>query len=374
MNVLVVFTYGYSLETWSNSGTLFRELSIYKELNSKYNINFTFLTYGKNQDLKYNLEQFGINVLPVYNYLRLRKSKYINYLNSFLIPFYFKNEMKNISLIKQNQLLGSWVSILLKLIYRKPLFIRTGYDMYKFSIEEKKHPAIKFLYKILTKISLKLSNIYSVSSFDDIEFLNSKFKNRNLLLRRNWVLKNEYVDFDNRKEKKILSVGRLEEQKDFSFVINNLKNSNFVLDIIGEGSLKNELQKEANACGVKLNLLGPKTNEEIMKIMKEYRYFISGSKFEGNPKVIIEAMSVGCVVIASSIKNHSELITDKTTGFLYSKNDSSLNILINSLGSNLKLEQQISINSYNYINSEYSLQKISEIEYQDYIYLATEFK
>ena len=85
-------------------------------------------------------------------------------------------------------------------------------------------------------------------------------------------------------------------------------------------------------------------------------------------------MSVGCVVIASNIKNHSELITDKTTGFLYNKNDSSFNILIDHLGSNLKLEQQISINSYNYINSEYSLQKIAEIEYQDYIHLDKEFK
>lgn len=374
MNVLVVFTFGYSLETWNNSGTLFRELSIYKELNSKYNFKFTFLTYGDHQDLKYDLEQFGINVLPVYCNLKIRNSKYLNYLNSFLIPFYFKNEMKNISLIKQNQLLGSWVSILLKFIYRKPLFIRTGYDMYKFSIEENKHPIIKFLYKTLTKISLKFSNIYSVSSFDDVEFLNSKFKNINLLLRRNWVLENEYVNFENRKEKKILSVGRLEEQKDFSFVINNLKNSNFVFDIIGEGSLKNELQKEATACGVKLNLLGPKTNEELMEIMKQYRYFISGSKYEGNPKTILEAMSVGCVIIASNIKSHSELIIDKTTGFLYSKYDSSFNNLINSLGSNLKLEQQISINSYNYINSEYSLQKISEIEYRDYINLVNEFK
>ena len=32
MNVLVVFTYGYSLETWNESGTIFRELSIYKKL------------------------------------------------------------------------------------------------------------------------------------------------------------------------------------------------------------------------------------------------------------------------------------------------------------------------------------------------------
>ena len=32
MKVLLIFTYEYSLKTWEDSGTLSRELSIYKEL------------------------------------------------------------------------------------------------------------------------------------------------------------------------------------------------------------------------------------------------------------------------------------------------------------------------------------------------------
>ena len=47
MHVLVIFTYGYSLKTWKESGTLDKELSLYVELSEKYNLKFTFLSYGK---------------------------------------------------------------------------------------------------------------------------------------------------------------------------------------------------------------------------------------------------------------------------------------------------------------------------------------
>ena len=52
MKVLVVFTYSYSLKTWKESGTLNKELEIYHLLSNKYNINFTFITYGDEMILK----------------------------------------------------------------------------------------------------------------------------------------------------------------------------------------------------------------------------------------------------------------------------------------------------------------------------------
>ena len=46
------------------------------------------------------------------------------------------NEIDHFDLIKQNQLLGSWAAILLKINSRKPLYTRTGYDMFLFSLKE----------------------------------------------------------------------------------------------------------------------------------------------------------------------------------------------------------------------------------------------
>ena len=42
MKVAVFLTYNYSLKTWYNSGTLERELKIFKSLHENFNIEFVF--------------------------------------------------------------------------------------------------------------------------------------------------------------------------------------------------------------------------------------------------------------------------------------------------------------------------------------------
>ena len=51
MNVILFFTYGISLYDWKNSGILEKELAIYKKLYKNNNVNFTFITYGDENDL-----------------------------------------------------------------------------------------------------------------------------------------------------------------------------------------------------------------------------------------------------------------------------------------------------------------------------------
>ena len=43
MQVAVFFTFDYSLKTWSNSGTIEREVEIYKKLKDEYGVEFIFL-------------------------------------------------------------------------------------------------------------------------------------------------------------------------------------------------------------------------------------------------------------------------------------------------------------------------------------------
>ena len=51
MNIAVFLTFDYSFKTWVDSGTFDKELRIYQELSSKYNINFTFFSYGDDSKL-----------------------------------------------------------------------------------------------------------------------------------------------------------------------------------------------------------------------------------------------------------------------------------------------------------------------------------
>ena len=149
-------------------------------------------------------------------------------------------------------------------------------------------------------------------------------------------------------------------------MIESFKNTQFQIDIIGEGSLKKSLMNLANQNNVNLNILNNVDNESLLDIIKNYKYFISTSSFEGNPKSLLEALSSGCVVIATDIENHKEIIKDTNYGILYSKQNNELPEIIDSLGKNKDNEVLISENAYRIVNDIFSIKKIVSDEILDY--------
>ena len=85
--------------------------------------------------------------------------------------------------------------------------------------------------------------------------------------------------------------------------------------------------------------------------MCEYKFYITTSLFEGNPKSILEAMGAGCVVIAPKNENNYEVIKDEFNGFLY---DMSSIALITFTKNNDQLNT-VSTNAFETIKKDYSL-------------------
>ena len=367
MLIALFFTYNYSLKTWSDSGILLKELEIYEMLNRKHGIKFKFITYGYKDEESYIKKFDFIEIIPIYEYISKSKFKLINYIKSFLIPFKIKSLLADVTLLKQHQLLGSWVSILSKFINKKPLIIRTGYDMFLFSIYEKKSMRIKFLYYFLTLLSLRFANLYTIASTSDSNKLRKYFKYSKVKIRRNWIKEVKNIkNLDKRHSDRVLSVGRLEKQKNYSYLIDSLSNSKYSIDIVGKGSLKESLKKESGEKNVKLKLLDPIENESLLEVYQDYKYFILTSFYEGNPKALIEAMSSGCIVLASNIENNSEIIDNYINGILVGEGlDSILNAL-DWLDENPDKASQISTNATNFIHENYLLSDLVEKEYEDY--------
>ena len=73
-------------------------------------------------------------------------------------------------------------------------------------------------------------------------------------------------------------------------------------------------------------------------------------------------MSAGCIIFASNIKNHNEIINHRVNGFLFDLHRGSLNDVLNQVinNSNFKKEEleSISMNAVKTVNDEYSLSKI----------------
>lgn len=369
MKIGVFFTYDYSLQGWSSSGVLNRELAIYEKLSKDFDVEFSLFTYGDESDLELNINN-KFNIVPLYLSTKKNPNKYLRFINSFFLPFKIRKELKDIDILHQHQLNGVWLPIICKILFRKKLLVRTGYDMHYFSIRDKKKLLIKTFYKFLTFISVKFSDIYTVTSKVDEQRILSKYKkiSNKLKIRPNWVQKVDLRKNETRNNYRILSVGRLVYQKNFIQMLSEFKNTKneYQIDIIGEGDEKNNLLKLADDLNVNLNIMDNCTNEELLKIYKNYKYYISFSIFEGNPKTVLESMASGCIPICSNIPSHSEIIKNKVDGLLFELEEPKILNKIKDLNQNDSLAKSLSNKSIDRVRKNNSIELLSSLMYEDY--------
>ena len=157
----------------------------------------------------------------------------------------------------------------------------------------------------------------------------------------------------------------MKNRKIFFELIDGLKNTNVEIDIYGEGSQKNEIIKYAEQQKVHLIIHPPVSNDILIKKIQNYKIFISSSKFEGNPKSILEAMAAGCVVIAKKSQNINELIQNLENGLIYEEPKNIQNLLTKYLN-NENDWSNISINASQYVKNFNGLDDIAKNEISDY--------
>lgn len=112
-----------------------------------------------------------------------------------------------------------------------------------------------------------------------------------------------------------LAVGRLEPEKNIGDMVAAF--SRFAvtqprarLSIAGKGTLAGEASKIAGAAGVqdRLELLG--FRKDVPELMARSRIFLSFSRYEGMPNVVMEAVSSGLPAVISDIPEHRALLGD----------------------------------------------------------------
>lgn len=129
-------------------------------------------------------------------------------------------------------------------------------------------------------------------------------------------------------KKKIISIGRLVEQKNHKLLIDSFINisndiSDYYLDIYGDGPLKNELEKYIQSKGMSNKIFLKGNIDNIKKVMCESSLFVLSSNYEGLPNSLIEAMSIGipCISTDCPCGGPRMLIKDGINGWLVNVND-----------------------------------------------------
>lgn len=122
------------------------------------------------------------------------------------------------------------------------------------------------------------------------------------------------------------SVGRLEPQKRFDrllevFAALRRDRPGLRLVLVGEGSLRGELESRARRLGVErdVRLLGHRT--DVPDLHHALDLFVQSSDYEGTPNVVLEAMALETPVVATAAGGTAELIEDGEHGLIVPTGD-----------------------------------------------------
>ena len=374
MNIGVFLTYGMSLQKWQELGLLDRELKLYKEItNTNKKINIYFFSYnGKKDNKKFRNSFFKIIDLNKYFYF---KNKYLKFLNSLVIPFLIKKELKYIHVLKSNQTFGSWIPLISSIIYRKKFIHRAGYDFYRTYIRSNTKISFfkKFLFYQFIKFLFSRSSHIIVTSYLHKKNLvkNFNIKKKKISIISNFVDTRVFKRLKHTKviENSILFVGRISKEKNIEIIINGINKTNFFLNIIGNGSKKyiNKLKIIAKEVDVKVNFIGLVKNENLNKYYNQNFIFINFSDYEGNPKSLMESMACGSLIICSNVEGNNEIVKNQFNGFIIKKNVIHLRNILSKIRTKKKTEiRLLKSNSEKYAKYHFDLKKIANRESKIY--------
>lgn len=135
------------------------------------------------------------------------------------------------------------------------------------------------------------------------------------------------TNIENRK-KNIVSVGRLQEQKNHKMLITSFSNlspkfNDYKLIIYGDGYLKESLLKQIDALGLNNRVFLPGNEKNIKEKIYDSSLFVLSSDYEGMPNALMEAMTLGLPVISTDCPcgGPKFLINNNENGILINVND-----------------------------------------------------
>jgi len=178
-----------------------------------------------------------------------------------------------------------------------------------------------------------LSSWLSVGSICVSECVLNFQRNNRLFRLKNMVLYNcvnqHFFHSDNKHDMedfldpgvRLVTVGRLvvhKRQKDILDAISQLSGFQLTsLTIVGDGPQLVDLKNYAKKINISDKCIFVGNQKNVTPYLRDNHIFVYASEREGNPLSLIEALAIGCIVVASNIDCHKEIITHGHNGFLF---------------------------------------------------------
>lgn len=121
---------------------------------------------------------------------------------------------------------------------------------------------------------------------------------------------------------RLIAVGRLERQKGYDLLLDAFARGagaapSWDLVVIGEGSCRVELERQAHRLGLDGRVTFPGFSSDVPASLSEADAYVLSSRYEGFPNALLEAMAHGLPVVAADCPSGpGEIIEDGLNGLL----------------------------------------------------------
>ena len=187
------------------------------------------------------------------------------------------------------------------------------------------HPSLKIVYtshNLIIGSRLRELIVFILKPFRDIDIVFSKdilkffYKKNHRVIPNGIKVESSPLDIKQNEKFTFLAIGRLEIEKNHKFLIEiakNLQNKyDFEIHIVGEGSLKDELNDLINKYNLKnIKLLGLK--KDIPTLLHQSHCLLMPSLWEGLPIVILEAGANSLPIISTPVGSIPSLLNNENS-------------------------------------------------------------
>ena len=245
-----------------------------------------------------------------YDIVRIQNARFNDFLSTLtfvlLTPFFIMKYRKKIDVLQCMMIYpNGFIGLLLNKLFKIPFFswIRGG-DWYF----AKNNPIKRKMIASVLKNSIVVVQSNEIKK--DVE---REFPEANLKIIPNAV----NIPGRRAEGEDIIFVGNLIERKGVEYLIKAMKNVKRKLLIVGDGPERKKLEKLAQSLGVNCEFIGAVAPEKVSKyLMKGKLFVLPAITGEGFPNVILESMSFGLPVVATTLAGIPDLVEDGKTGFL----------------------------------------------------------
>ncbi|MBC7331276.1 MAG: glycosyltransferase family 4 protein [Synergistetes bacterium] len=197
----------------------------------------------------------------------------------------------------------------------------TLYDAYVHYAPLKREVAVAFLRRYVKKFANQVDLVIA-PSFSVKRFLIDRGVRKPIKVIPTGIKWEEFrEDVPERRERNLLFVGRLGEEKNVPFlfrVLSKIRDCEWKAVFVGDGPDKSRFIKQVRECGLgdRISFTGMLPPEELRRLYKTSYLFVFSSLTETQGIVILEAMASGLPVVALNALGISDFIHSGYTGFL----------------------------------------------------------